>query len=295
MRDGTDDTEAQTTIEATGPAGGAGWAFTDDTGQEVRAAAQPRRIVAYVRAGAALYDLGVTPVGVYGSNHDGELPDPAKSGGLVAAGVPYLGPGPELTDEVLDGLRPDLVVDVTYDDKYPYSLTRPLGVPLVALSVGGAPLPALLGRFADLARSLAEDGRLPRTGADPLAVAERAVRDAVAAAPGVRVLALSGAGAEQVHLARPGTWPELRHLVELGVELVEPAPGGGVNWLTTAPEEARSLAPDVVLADNRAHASPPPVPPGARLADWNPETPPSAAATARFLHAVAAAVGSVRR
>ncbi|WP_308356115.1 ABC transporter substrate-binding protein [Streptomyces sp. ODS05-4] len=292
MRDGTDGTG---TAGHEDTAGGAGWAFTDDTGQEVRAAARPRRIVAYVRAGAALHDLGVTPVAVYGSDHDGELPDPAKSGGLTAAGVPYLGPGAHLDDDVLDGLRPDLVVDVTYDEKYPYALTRPLAAPLVALSVGGAPLTSILARFADLARGLTGGGRMPRTGADPLAAAEQAVRDAVAAAPGVRVLALSGAGDDQVHLARPATWPELRHLAGLGVDLVEPAPGGGVNWLTTTPEEALRLAPAVVLADHRAHAAPPPAPPGARLADWNPETPPSATASARFLHGVAEALRAAAR
>lgn len=116
------------------------WGFTDDRGTELVAARVPRRVIAYVRAGAALCDLGVTPVAVYGSGHDGEVLDPAKEGGLTAAAVTYLGPGRVLDEVLLRELRPDVIVDVTYDGKSPYALDEAvadrLGVPLVALSVG---------------------------------------------------------------------------------------------------------------------------------------------------------------
>ena len=94
-----------------------------------------------------------------------------------------------------------------------------------------------------------------------------------------------------MHLARPGTWPELRHLAELGVELVDPG-NGGANWATTAWEHAVGLVPDLVLADARANA----VPAGeldsvpawealtatATVEPWNPELPCSAARVRRF-------------
>ncbi|MFJ6105607.1 ABC transporter substrate-binding protein [Streptomyces sp. NPDC092359] len=292
------------------------WGFTDDRGTELGAARVPRRVVAYVRAGAALCDLGVTPVAVYGSGHDGEVLDPAKEGGLGAAAVTYLGPGRTLDEERLRSLRPDVLVDVTYDGKSPYALDEAvaerLGVPLVALSVGGElTLGAILDRFAALATGLGArpdpGGRsggadptpappvTPATTAPPAATpsatalpaAERALREA-AGRGGVTVLALSGAGPEQVHLARPDAWPELARLAELGVRLLDPGPGPGANWLTADWARAAELRPGLVLFDSRAHATPPDGP----LADvprtaWNPETPPSPAAYARFFHELA--------
>ncbi|MFF8413624.1 substrate-binding domain-containing protein [Streptomyces omiyaensis] len=276
--------------------GARGWGFADDRGVELEAPGRPARVVAYVRAGAALLDLGVTPVAVYGSGHDGAEPDPAKDGGLAAAGVPYLGPGRGLDEERLRALRPDLVVDVTYDGKSPYALDEEpagrVGVPLAALSVGNdLTLAAIIGRFGELAAALGAPDPVPGGGA--LEAAEAAVRAAAAAAgAGCRVLALSGGGAVQVHLARPEAWPELARLAGLGVRLLDPGPGPGANWLTTGWERALDLAPALVLYDSRAHASPPEgpgrLPEGAALVPWNPEIPPSPAAYARFFRSLAA-------
>ncbi|MFJ3784293.1 ABC transporter substrate-binding protein [Streptomyces sp. NPDC090093] len=345
------------------------WGFTDDRGEQLGAARVPRRVVAYVRVGAALYDLGVTSVAVYGSGHDGEVYDPAKAGVLEAVGVPYLGPGRALDEAVLRELRPDVVVDVTYDGKSPYALdealVKRLGVPLVALSVGGeSDLPSILDRFAALAAGLRVAGpeaggpvaggsvaggpvvagpeaagaeaagpaagnpvttgpvTAPASGVTPVVVgasalgpeivrpvtvspavgpgqgaalaefeaAEAALREA-AARTGLRVLALSGAGPEQVHLARPQSWPELAWLAGLGVRLLDPGPGPGANWLTAGWERAAELRPDLVLFDDRDHATPPyALPGGVRLAPWNPETPPSPAAYARFFRDLAEAL-----
>ncbi|MFC9795767.1 ABC transporter substrate-binding protein [Streptomyces sp. NPDC127584] len=274
------------------------WGFTDDRGAEAGAARVPRRVVAYVRAGAALCDLGVTPVAVYGSGHDGDVLDPAKEGGLSAAAVTYLGPGRGLDEGRLRELRPDVLVDVTYDGKSPYALDEAvaerLGVPLVALSVGNElTLPAILDRFGALAVSL---GAAPDGGpaAEGSAAAQRAAEDElreVAARTGLGVLALSGAGPDQVHLARPLAWPELARLAELGVRLVDPGPGPGANWLTGDWDRAAELRPDLVLFDSRAHATAPDAAlPGVRRTPWNPETPPSPAAYARFFRTVAEAL-----
>ncbi|MEU4064313.1 ABC transporter substrate-binding protein [Streptomyces wedmorensis] len=270
--------------------GAQAWGFTDDRGAERGADRVPRRVVAYVRAGAALHDLGVTPVAVYGSGHDGGVPDPAKGGGLAAAGVPYVGPGRALDEERLRELRPDLIVDVTYDGKSPYALDEAvaerLGVPLVALSVGNElSLAAILDRFGALAATL---GAAPPIGfgAD-LGAAEIVLREAVGRRE-LTVLALSGAGRDQVHLARPQAWPELVRLAELGVRLLDPGPGPGANWLTADWGRVVELGPGLVLFDSREHATPPyEVPVGARLTPWNPETPPSPAAYARFFRDLA--------
>ncbi|MGW8764641.1 ABC transporter substrate-binding protein [Streptomyces sp. NPDC055815] len=275
--------------------GAQAWGFTDDRGTELGAARVPLRVVAYARAGAALLDLGVTPVAVYGSGHDGEGLDPAKAGGLAEAGVPYLGPGRAPAEEALGELRPDVIVDVTYDGKSPYALDEALaerlGVPLVALSVGNElALPAVLGRFAALAATLGaepvEDGKAE------LAAAEAALRG-VAARSGLAVLAVSGAGPGQVHLARPQAWPELAHLAGLGVRLLDPGPGPGANWLTGDWARVVELRPGLVLFDEREHATPPyELPAGVRLTPWSPETPPSPAAYARFFRLLSEALAA---
>ncbi|MET9377982.1 ABC transporter substrate-binding protein [Streptomyces sp. NPDC002992] len=298
---------------ATGVTGA--WGFTDDRGAAPAAVRTPGRVVAYVRAGAGLLDLGVTPVAVYGSAHDGAALDPVKAGELAAAGVPYLGAGRALDEEALRSLRPDLIVDVTYDGKSPYALDEAvadrLGVPLAALSVGNElTLAAIIARFGELGAALgapavsrpagaapgpgpgAAPSPGPAPGADPMASAEDVLR-AAAARSDRTVLALSGAGPDQVHLARPHAWPELARLQELGVRLLDPGPGPGASWLTADWEHAAALNPGLVLHDSRAHAvGPDAFPPvgHARVAPWNPETPPSPAAYARFFEDVAAAL-----
>ncbi|MDV5146477.1 ABC transporter substrate-binding protein [Streptomyces sp. SBC-4] len=280
------------------------WGFTDDRGTERGSARVPERVVAYVRAGAALLDLGVTPVAVYGSGHDGPGYDPAKAGGLDAAGVPYLGPGRALDEGLLRESRPDLIVDVTYDGKSPYALDEAVadrvGVPLVALSVGNElTLPAILDRFGALGASLRAGAAVstaasaePAAGVGEVEEAEAVLRG-VAGRSGLTVLALSGAGPDQVHLARPQAWPELARLAALGVRLLDPGPGSGANWLTADWGRAAELRPDVILFDNRFHAVPPyETPPGTRLAAWNPETPPSPAAYARFFRELAEALAA---
>ena len=134
-----------------------GWEFTDDRGNTVRTAGRPERVPAYVRAGAALWDLGVRPVAVYGSGHDGDEPDRAKSGSL--ADVPYLGAGAALDDSAIRSVRPDLVLDVTHDRAEPYAVTevavKRAGAPVLALAVGAdTSLPRILVRFAELAAAL---------------------------------------------------------------------------------------------------------------------------------------------
>jgi len=283
-----------------GRVGRMGWDFTDDRGVTVRAAGRPERIAAYVRAGAGLWDLGVWPAGVYGSGHDGDEPDPAKSGAL--ADVPYLGAGKALDEMALRSVRPDLIVDVTYDREHPYAVAADVataaGIPVLALAVGGdTSLPRILARFAELAQAL--DGEPARRQGE-LAAAEEVVRAVrSSAASSVKVLALSAAGPEQVHLARPHTWPELRHLTGLGVELIDPG-AGGVNWSTTTWERAAGFAPDLVLADSRGNAvtgreleSMPgwrALTATAAVQPWNPELPCSGLACAAFLRSVADAL-----
>jgi iron complex transport system substrate-binding protein len=156
-----------------------------------------------------------------------------------------------------------------------------------------------MGRFTVLAAAL---GAGPHPGSAELVLAEEELRAAVAGGGAPRAVALSPAGPEQVHLARPATWPELRRLAELGLPMPDPGPGPGVNWLTVDWEQAAEAAAGarLVLADCRANAVPvaelAEVPAwgrltrAARVLPWNPELPPAPGAVAAFLRSVTAAL-----
>ncbi|MFF8501369.1 ABC transporter substrate-binding protein [Streptomyces anulatus] len=282
------------------------WRFSDDRGQQSTASRTPERVLAYVQAGATLWDLGIRPVGIFGSDHDGPDPDTAKTGTLPLGEVAYVGAGAALDVERLLGTGPDLVVAVSYGGGHVYGLTpetaKPLEerVPVVVLDVSQARTFGEIGdRFADLARSL---GATARPGADrDLDAARERLRSVVAATSGdaPRVLALSPAGQDQAHVARPGMWPELRVLAELGVQVVEPAEGPGANWSTLNRSDTFALCPEVILTDIRAHAAPleelrgsggAPTP----VVPWNPEPLYGPRDHARFLGLVADALEAAR-
>ncbi|GFN01634.1 hypothetical protein Smic_01900 [Streptomyces microflavus] len=218
------------------------WRFSDDRGQLSTAPRRPERVLAYVQAGATLWGLGIRPQGIFGSDHDGPGPDRAKTGTLPLDEVAYAGAGSALDVERLLSGRPDLVVAVSYGGGHVYGLApetaKPLEerVPVVVIDVSQARTFEEIGdRFAELARSLGA-GHRADADADLDAARERLRTLAAGPAGAPRVVALSPAGPDQAHVARPGMWPELRVLTELGVHLVEPAPGPG-------PTGPRSAAP----------------------------------------------------
>jgi iron complex transport system substrate-binding protein len=84
-----------------------------------------------------------------------------------------------------------------------------------------------------------------------LTAAEDALRAATARCTvPMRVLAVSVAGPDQVYVARPQTWPELRHLATLGVRLIDPAGDTGANWAArTAWTQALAITGELGLPD----------------------------------------------
>ncbi|MFF8369342.1 ABC transporter substrate-binding protein [Streptomyces lydicus] len=284
------------------------WEFSDDRGRLVVAGERPVRIVAYIQAGATLWDHGIRPVAIFGSQHDEAAPDPAKGGDLPLAEIEYLGSGTALHPDTLLAAEPDLVVAVTYDGEQVYGLEQKTAleveahVPVATVAVGpGRSLAEVRERFAALAGALGRGE--PLGAARELDAAEDALRQAAGGAPGPRVLALSPAGPDRVHLARPGSWPDLRALAEHGVGLVEPAAGAGVNWSTVGWAEAAELSPDIVLMDVRTNAARPEslradehwraIEARARLLPWNPEASCSRRAHTRFFTLVADTVREV--
>lgn len=166
------------------------------------------------------------PVEVFGPGHDGKaVVELAKAGSLPPDGVIYLGAGDGFDRDGLSALRPDAVVDVTYDDEALYALPGAVaeslwaaGVPVIALSVGeaGADFAGILRRFAALAAALGAGPQALAQAARKreLTAAEDALRSATArrTVP-MRALALSvegprpgvrGASADLARAASPG-------------------------------------------------------------------------------------------
>ncbi|MFJ2112663.1 MULTISPECIES: ABC transporter substrate-binding protein [unclassified Streptomyces] len=286
---------------------GNSWEFTDDRGHPAVARSHPARVVAYIQAGATLWDHGLRPLGIFGSHHDGDSPDPAKAGELPLAELRHFGAGSALDLDALVAAEPDLVVAVSYGGGQVYGIDPEAAkvleeqIPVVVLDVGkDRSLDGIRDRFTALARSL----RTPvRPAEAELERAQARLRGLTEPPGGPKVLALSAAGPDSAYLARPLTWPDLRALTELGVGLVEPAADSGANWRTAEWSEAAALEPDIVLMDVRVNAAPlaqlrgnahwRAVEERARIVPWNPEAPGSHRAHARFLGAVADAVDAV--
>ncbi|MDX2729804.1 MULTISPECIES: ABC transporter substrate-binding protein [unclassified Streptomyces] len=275
------------------------WQFSDDRGQLSAAERRPSKVLAYVQAGATLWDYGIHPWGIFGSGHDGDEPDRAKTGFLPLTEVEYLGAGGVLDVETLLRGEPDLVVAVSYGGGHVYGLAPETAkhleehVPVVVVDVGQARTLADIGnRFAELARSLGAE-ETPTT--EDLAAARDRLRTLTAGPSRPRVLALSPAGQDQAHLARPRMWPELRVLTELGVDVLEPPTGPGANWSTVGWPEVTALRPGILLTDVRSNATPldrlrSAPEQAAAVVPWNPEPICSPRAHARFLTLVADAV-----
>jgi iron complex transport system substrate-binding protein len=277
------------------------WEFTDDRGHLAVTRNHPVRVVTYIQAGATLWDHGLRPLGIFGSHHDGATVDPVKAGGLPLAGIRSFGGGGSLDLDALLAVELDLVVAVSYGGGQVYGIDPETAkhleehVPVVVLDVGkDRSLHAIRDRFTALARSL----RAPhRPAGEELRRAENRTRALAARPGGPRVLALSAAGPETAYLARPLTWPDLRAVRELGVDLLDPEGDSGANWRTAGWSEAAALEPDIVLADVRANAAPRDrllgnehwrdIEERARILPWNPEAPHSHRAHARFLDMVA--------
>ncbi|MFE4830577.1 ABC transporter substrate-binding protein [Streptomyces sp. NPDC056672] len=284
------------------------WEFTDDRGHPTVVQNRPARVVTYIQAGATLWDHGLRPLGVFGSHHDGGAPDPAKAGELPLGELRDFGAGSALDLDALFEAEPDLVIAVSYGGGQVYGIDPEAAkrleerLPVVVLDVGkDRTFDGIRDRFTALARSL-DAPRPPAVAA--LDRAESRLRVSAARPGAPRVLALSAADPETAYLARPLTWPDLRALGELGVDLIEPEEGGGANWRTAGWSEAAALEPDIVLTDVRANAAPRArlrdnahwraVEERARIVPWNPEVPYSHLAHARFLGTVTDAVESVR-
>ncbi|WP_280235145.1 ABC transporter substrate-binding protein [Nocardia cyriacigeorgica] len=283
---------------------GDGWTFTDDRGNAVTLGATPSRVVAFTGSAGALADYGVREplVGIFGDVEAGKGTPRALAGDLNVDELTVVGDDWGQFDiEKYALLEPDLLVTDTYvpdrlwyipdDSRQKIESANPN---VIAIAIADRGLPAIIGRYEELAAALGAD-----LTAEPVVAATarftaaaQSVRDAVARRPGIRVLAASATSAT-FYVSDPRTSADLKYFAELGVELIIPdAVDDGGYFQSLSWEAADRYPADLILLDSRSSAMQPdalaansvwrslPAVQAGQVAPWNP--------VFRFSHAGAA-------
>ncbi|GAA3456401.1 ABC transporter substrate-binding protein [Dactylosporangium matsuzakiense] len=254
--DGTD--PAASGAGGGGGGGGGPFAFTDDRGTAVNLGATPKRVVAYVGTAAALHDFGVSAfAGTFGPLKAADGGKDPLAGGLDPAKVESLGNAwGEFNIEKYAALRPELLITNMYEGNQLWyvpedSKDKILGLaPSIGLTVSRTSLATVIQRYADLAKALGGD---PTAGKAQFDTAAAAVRAAVKASGGLKVLAAS-ASPDLLYVCDPKVYGELSYYRELGVEVIAPTAVSGGYFENLSWENADKYKADVILLDNRSQA-----------------------------------------
>lgn len=253
--------DATTGVATPAPPGGE-WSFTDDRGVTVSLPARPERIVAFSPVAAAMWDLGLRPVGVFGPyrREDGS-PDP-QIGAVDLDAVVHLGDygdaGPEFDLEQLIVLDADLLVGLSLPD-VPNTIwyvpeevfgTVESIVPTVGLALTGRSALQQIEGIEDLGSALGADLDSSEHVAvrQEFAAAETELRAVIAGGPELTVLVIS-AGVDTVYVANPAWFGDLLYLQDLGLSLVTPETDE--RWQMLSWEQIGQFPADFILVDAR--------------------------------------------
>ncbi|MGK5630337.1 ABC transporter substrate-binding protein [Streptomyces sp. URMC 123] len=238
------------------------WSFQDDRGVTAKADRTPQRVVAYVASAAALHDLGVSCVGIFGSSQFKDGRPTPQAGSLDLAKLTSVGSVTgQFNIEKYAGLRPDLLVSNVNQPPALWSIPEEssekiLGfAPSVGIKTAGVSLLTAVQRYAALAESLGADlkaAKVTEAKARFEAAAER-LRRAAKAKGGLKVLA-AAAQADAFSAGVPDIFPDTRYYKELGVEFISPRnPGAAGFWEKLSWENADTYPADVIFLDQRAN------------------------------------------
>ena len=241
------------------------WSFTSGNGKTIRLDATPKRIIASGAEAAALMSFGIKPVGIYANTKPKDDPNLK---GLDLSGITILGETwGEIDVEKAASLKPDLIVADWWPAEKAFSGMES-GVkakskklldlaPIVGVAQGDS-IETLAQGYEKLAVSLGADVDDPKIAADKKAfeVAKAAFKKAVAAKPGLTVLAVSPSD-DLLFVANPKYAPELLDFQRWGLDVVNPnKPDKGFPyWENLSWENADTYQPDLLLIDDRSYAS----------------------------------------
>ncbi|WP_435208824.1 ABC transporter substrate-binding protein [Micromonospora sp. bgisy143] len=241
------------------------WSFTDDRSKKVEAAARPARVVAFTGVAAALVDFGLDKqlVGVFGETKRADGTKDPQAGDLNVEAVEILGNvWGEFSLEKYAALRPELLVTHMYDPDalwYVPDESKDKILPLapsVAITTARVPMTKPIERYAALAQSLGADlsAKKVTDAKTRFDAAADAVRQAVKANPGIRVMACSGSP-DLFYVSNPKVSTDLMYFAELGVDIVVPTKlEAGDYFEALSWENAGKFPADLILLDNRSTA-----------------------------------------
>jgi iron complex transport system substrate-binding protein len=290
-----------------------GWRFVDDRKKTVALRQRPTRIVAYSTAAVALYDWGITPVGVFGDDPAGE---PALAGypwnESELIGSVY----GEIDIAKLRSVKAELIVSRWYPTPRNSPVfgfkdleqQKTIGsqVPIVGIN-GHAIATEQINRFADLARALGvhtESGAIARARSE----FDKAKANLSAVAKRTGNLRIIGASGDQntMYVAKVADAGDLNFYAQLGLPLVT-AKTSEPYWDRVRWEQADKYPADGILYDARkltlpissvktipAFAALPAVRAN-QIGRWQVDTPPSYQAYASAMNELATTIGGWRK
>ncbi|WP_328989671.1 ABC transporter substrate-binding protein [Kribbella sp. NBC_01245] len=290
---------------------GAAWEFTDDRGKKVTRPQRPTTIVAQISAAAALWDLGIRPVGTFGESRNADGTPTMAAGSIDLSKVTSISETfGEFNLEKYATLKPELLItqlQVKNELWYvPATSVEPIEAhnPIVAISHLETTVPAVIDRYAALAKALGAD-----LAAEPVTKAKtefdqasKGLREAKLDA--LKVLFIS-ATADNAYLGIAPAFADLRMLSDLGVRFVTPkADAADPHWETLSWEQVGKYPADVILYDERTrdiftktriptYQQMPAVKAGQTIA-WNPTLPASWAGFAPALRKLTADLSRMR-
>lgn len=240
------------------------WEFTDDRGITISLPERPVRIVAQSTAAAALWDLGIRPVGVFGPQRRADGSNDPEIGNVDLSTVESVGEQwGELDLEKLAALRPDIIVTTMWQPPDLWYITEDVAAkveaiaPTVGIHVADRPISQSIARFEELAQALGADLQAPAIVAarQRFEQASAELKAAIAEKPGLKVL--FGAGSlDTLWVVNPPPYADLRYFQELGLEIVVPE-NPDQFWEALSWEQALKYPADLILYDVRSHVVPP--------------------------------------
>ncbi|UDY37374.1 ABC transporter substrate-binding protein [Dermatobacter hominis] len=258
--EGADEGEAQgggsTTTEA-GP-----WTFTDDLGVRVELDEAPETLVAETMVAGGLYELGIDVEGTFGplKRSDG-TPDPevglADPDQFTSLGETY----GEINLEQLAALQPDLIITPSYEagsywgiDDADLEKVKAIA-PVIGIKVGGQRIDQILDEVGRVGEALgaAPDSEQVEEAKAAFETSSRKLEEALAAKPGLKVLAASGS-TDTMYIAVPSGYSDLTYYQSLGMDVVDPDTDEEY-WQNLSWEEAGRYPADLILGDARTGAT----------------------------------------
>ncbi|GAA1708923.1 ABC transporter substrate-binding protein [Kribbella yunnanensis] len=295
---------------ATGP-----WDFTDDRGVKITRPSRPTTLVAQIQSAAALWDLGLRPVGTFGKAKKADGTADILAGSVDLSKVTsFSETWGEFSVEKFAALKPDLLIapihipnELWYVPKESVTAIEAIS-PTLGVDYRERSVDTVIDRYAELAAALGADLKAEpvlKAKAD-FATASKALSDLAGRQKGLKVLFVSGAK-DGLYFGNPAAFSDLSLLKKLGVGFVTPDfDPKEPHWENVSWELADKYPADVILYDARnAEAftvDRAKYPTFARLPAvranqvfaWNPETPTSWAQFAPALRQLTADLGKVR-